>query len=123
MKRSRINPVSAKRRKRNEQERQVRLAFLIAHPYCMAKEAGAPGECFASLHVHEPWSRARGGPTDDPRNMTTVCDFHNAQISQDAETMVWAGENNFLVHAWHGEEWLDEQRHQCRNDRCAFAAV
>lgn len=101
-------------------EKAVRQGYLEHHPYCEAQRAGAPGSCYGAIHVHEPWTRARGGPTDDPLNMRAVCDHHNLQISQDSETMQWAKEYGFLVSAHHGAEWLSMQKHSCSNSKCQF---
>ena len=96
----------------------VRDAYLDAHPHCEAAREGAPGRCWGDLTVHEPWTRARGGPTADPVNMRTVCAHHNTAISQHVETMRWAetvtprlpAERLFLVSAAWGPTWLNIRR-------------
>ena len=89
----------ARVRPRDEQLRQ--------YPFCEARVQHAPGDCYGALTVHGPWTRARGGPIDDRRNMTTVCAQHNRAISQDVETMRWAEANEFLISADDGPAWLD----------------
>ena len=84
---------------------------LREYPYCEAARAVAPqvstwSMCWGSLTVHEPWTRARGGPVDDRRNMVTLCSEHNRQISQDDRMMAWAERHGFLIHADDGPAWL-----------------
>ncbi len=92
----------------------ARDAYLAQHPYCEAAREGAPGRCWGGLTVHEPWTKARGGPIDDPVNMRAVCSWHNTQISQHARTMGWAEslpyERLFLVSAAWGPTWLETRR-------------
>lgn len=123
MKRSRIKPVSKKKRLQQNDERSIRRGYLEAHPYCQGHDDGAPGDCYGALHIHEPWTRARGGPTDDPRNMRTCCDFLNTQISQSYDTMVWAKENGYLVSSHEGPRYLEEHPHDCGNPVCLFVEV
>ena len=104
-----IRRESKKRAKELKDEIPIRKAYMERQKRCLAKDAGAPGECFGRLECHEPWSRARGGPTDDERNFRAVCSEHNRRISQDVETMRWAWNNGFLVHSWEGPEWLQAQ--------------
>ncbi|KKL67721.1 hypothetical protein LCGC14_2132120 [marine sediment metagenome] len=93
---------SKKRAAKRRREAGVRTEYLVAHPYCEAARAGAPGVCFGRLAVHEPLTRARGGSTGDPANMRTCCAGHNTAISQNVETMRWAYRAGFLKHAWEG---------------------
>lgn len=96
----------------------VRDAYLAAHRYCEARYAGAPGRCHGADTVHEPWTRARGGPIDDSANMRTCCVAHNTAISQDSRTMNWAETVTdrlpyvelFLVSAAEGATWLELRR-------------
>jgi hypothetical protein len=58
------------------------------------------------VHVHEIWTRARGGPIDDPRNFATLCDRHTTDVSQDVLTMRWALAHGLLVTRAAGPAWL-----------------
>lgn len=82
-------------------ERQLRL-----YPLCEVRRL-RPHDCFGGLTVHEPWTRARGGPIDDPRNMVTVCAEANRLISQDADWIRWATDVGVLIHASQGSAWLE----------------
>lgn len=95
----RLNSRSKKRIARDAKEKPIRQAYLAQHPHCEAEKAGAPGECYGRLTVHEVLTRARGGSTGDPKNMRVCCVAHNENISQDVETMRWAYEAGFLLHA------------------------
>ena len=127
MKRARINPISDRKRRQIRDEKAVRNAYKKAHPYCEAKEHicsfpdGIPGDCFGALQVHEPWQRGQGGPTDDPRNLRTVCAFHNTQISQDTDTRNWALFHGFSVKMSKAVEWFEAEHHECRaGEDCPF---
>lgn len=104
-----VNRVSSGQADAIERRVRPRDAQLREVSYCEARREGAPGNCYGGLTVHEPWTRARGGPIDDRRNMRTVCSQHNRAISQDADTMAWAYEHNFIVKADDGPAWLDVQ--------------
>ncbi len=103
----------------------VRDAYLAAHRYCEPERAGAPGACSGMFTVHEPWTRARGGPIDDPANMRTACAHHNTMISQDSRTMNWAETVTnrlpyvelFLVSAAQGAVWLELRRMHLEDTR------
>ena len=123
LKRSRIKPMSAKKRAQTNDEREIRRGFMDYHPYCMAAEGGAPHGCYGDLSVHEVWTRARGGPTGDIRNLAVVCFEHNRLISQDSKTMTWAKENGYLVSAHEGPRFLEEHPHDCGNPKCPFVEV
>lgn len=89
-------------------ESPARQAWLRFERRCQVRVLGgfvAP-PCSIDLHVHEPWARGRGGPTDDPRNMATSCDWHNEWISQDPDGQAFGYANNLLVHDYEGAAWL-----------------
>lgn len=99
-----MKPVSARQAAKNAARKPVREAQLHRYPYCEGR--AYRHVCFGGLTVHEPWTRGRGGPIDDQRNMRTVCAEFNRRISQDAIVMRWAHENGFLVRASEGPAWL-----------------
>ena len=94
-----IAPRSGKQRDREARRRPVRAAYMAAHPLC---EFGA---CLSrSTECHEPWTRARGGPTDDLRNMAALCHWHHDRITFNPKE---ATELGWLVPAWDGPRWLE----------------
>ena len=127
MKRSPINRMSKRKRLQLNDEKVIRDAYRKAHPYCEAHEHSCafpdkiPCECFGELQVHEPWQRGQGGPTDDPRNLRVVCAHANTQISQHAPTRNWALFHGFSVKRARGAEWLENEKHKCRQgEGCPF---
>ena len=94
---STLGNVSPKQRVKNRKRAPVRDAYIKAYPMC---ETGC-GE--RADDVHEPWTRARGGPIDDPRNMMSVSrqchDWIHAH-NDESEFRCW------LVSAVDGPEWL-----------------
>lgn len=100
-----MRPVSAKQARKQRSRKLPRERQIRLHPYCEVQRLRRH-ECFGGLTVHEPWSRARGGPIDDQRNMLTVCAEANRLISQDADWIAWATSKGLLVHAAQGPAWL-----------------
>jgi hypothetical protein len=54
-------------------------------------------------HCHEPWSRGRGGPIDDRRNLLLLCPPCHAMVHENPK---WSAENGLLVSAADGPDWL-----------------
>ena len=96
--------ISARQNAKQAARKPLREAQLRKYPFCEGRDYRHV--CFGGLTVHEPWTRARGGPIDDARNMVTVCAEFNRRISQDAAVMRWATLNGFLIHSAAGPEWL-----------------
>tara|TARA_Y100000310_G_scaffold93475_2_gene90961 strand:- start:3955 stop:4422 length:468 start_codon:yes stop_codon:yes gene_type:complete len=112
LKKSRIRRISKKAAREARARKKLTDAQLAEFPFCEVFRApGANfetlGFCLGPLHVHEPWTRARGGPKADRRNMVSACDHHNDLISQDADVMAWAHRVGLLVHAHDGPAWLE----------------
>jgi len=93
---------------KNDMERRRVHTRPMYEQECIAKVRGAHiiPPCSDGPTVHEPWTRGRGGPKDDPANMVPMCAFHNTWVSQDAEGQRWAEANDLLIHAWEGPRWL-----------------
>lgn len=108
MKRSALKRSPMKKRipEKAAAERPVRQAWLRAHPVCEWPHLCNPRIPAYALTVHEPWTRARGGPTDDPRNFVTLDAETNRLVSQDAGYMRRAYELGMLVSAAAGPGWL-----------------
>lgn len=90
----------------SDEERAIRQAWLRFQPRCEISGEGVP-PCFGERHVHEPWPRARLGPTDDPRNFVTACDHHNTWLSQTVGGLVWGKEHGMLFSTNEGRRWLE----------------
>ncbi len=103
-----LRPFSERRAAEMKAESPVRQAFMRYERKCQFKALGgfAVPPCFGELHIHEPWTRGGGGPTDDPRNMAVSCDFHNGWCQQSSEGREFAYANGLLVHDYEGEAWL-----------------
>ena len=105
MKRSPLNragalrPMSVKYALEVAEAKESRRDYLLEHNFCEARAAGAPGDCFGELHVHETLPRGRGGKITDRSLFKSVCDFHNERISMDVATMRWAESAGFLEHS------------------------
>lgn len=101
-----MRPASAKTARRRADAREVRSLYLAARPYCEIARAGIGTPCFGAIHPHEVWTRGRGGPLDDVRNLASACDRHNTDVSQDADAMAFAYAHDLLVHRRDGAAWL-----------------
>ena len=89
--------ISSRQRAKVRRRVPVRDAYKSAHPRCE--------RCGDRMRdVHEPWTRARGGPIDDPRNMMSVCRTCHDYIHQHNEE---SERNGWLVPAALGQAWLD----------------
>ena len=89
--------VSSGQREKNRKRAPVRDEYKRAHPRCE--------RCWDRMwDVHEPWTRARGGPIDDPRNMMSVCRTCHDYIHLHNEE---SERNGWLVPAWRGPAWLE----------------
>lgn len=102
-----MSKTSAKRAGEIAEESPVRRAWVRAHPRCETKAIGgfAVSPCMGDLHVHEIWPRGQGGPTDDPRNFSTQCDYHNGALQQ-SDLRDFGLANGLLVRAAEGPRWL-----------------
>ena len=94
---STLGNVSPKQAAKNRKRKPVRDAYLAAHLMCET-DCGQ-----RAVDVHEPWTRKRGGPIDDPRNFMAVCRECHDWIHGHADE---ATEQGWLVKAEFGPEWL-----------------
>jgi len=94
VKRSRINPVSAKRAKLNPIRASFRKRILEER---MACEARIRGCTMMPTDVHEIKTRARGGSIIDEHNVLALCRSCHVFIT---ENPGWAVETGFVVHSW-----------------------
>lgn len=94
---STLNRVSTRQGIKNRKRVPVRDSYKVAHPRCE--------RCRDRMwDVHEPWTKARGGPIDDPRNMMSVCRTCHDYIHQHNEE---SERNGWLIPAALGRAWLD----------------
>ncbi len=100
-----MRSISRKRAAKMRAEAGPRREFLKGRQCALLAMPGH--RCFGGMSVHEPWSRGRGGPTDDLRNWLAVCFEGNRMLSQDADTMQWGLEHGMLVRAADGARWLE----------------
>lgn len=104
MKRSPMRARSAKQVGKDKSRQPVKRDYLASHRRC---EAQVQGWCSGSSeHVHEPWTRARGGPINDARNMLALCFMCHAWVhSNPAESE----QRGWLVSAANGPSWLESR--------------
>ena len=95
MKRSPLNPVSAKRRAQAPQRRALRERVLSDTPLCVANITDLCGH--VATDVHEVKTRGRGGSILDDANCIALCRPCHSFITTNPE---WATTNGFMVHAW-----------------------
>ena len=95
---STLRSVGKKQARKNRRRTPLRQAYLAAYPRC---ETGCGRR---SVDVHEPWTRARGGPIDDPRNFMAVARECHDWIHQHNDE---AEERGWLVPAEFGAAWRE----------------
>ena len=94
---STLGNVSPKQRVKIDKRIPVRDAYLLDHVMC---ETGCG---WYAEHVHEPWTRAGGGPIDNPDNFMAVSSVCHDWIHGHRPA---AEERGWLVKASHGAAWL-----------------
>jgi hypothetical protein len=98
VKRSRINPVSKKRKALTSERNQTRMAVFSRSSRC---EANVEPICsYHATDVHEIKTRARGGSITDVNNCLALCRNCHRFIT---DNPAWALEHGYVVHAWAGE--------------------
>ena len=98
MKRSRINPMSAKRKALIAKRNDTRHAVFERTSRC---EANVEPYCsYHATDVHEIKTRARGGSITDVDNCLALCRSCHRFIT---DNPAFALEHGFVVHAWAGE--------------------
>ena len=95
MKRSRLNPISKKRRTLNVKRRTFVADILKERPYCEARIRYVCST--ASVDVHEILTRARGGSIIDPINALALCRPCHTFIT---ENPAFSQEYGFTVHSF-----------------------
>lgn len=97
MKRSRLSPMSKKRRASLAERERVRLEVFQRDRYCQffnyaktAQPSLTAGElvdlpaCAGPRTTHHLWKASAGGPYI-PENLTTLCSFHNGFVEDEPD--------------------------------------
>lgn len=85
MKRSRIKPMSAKRRAELEQRPRIRAAVFLRDGYrCRLAGIDGAGRCFGDLTPHHVVKASQGGAYDIG-NLVSLCAQHNDRLEADAD--------------------------------------
>lgn len=94
LKRSEIRRVSKKREAANRRRREMKNELWPdgVRPRCVV-----PWCTRLADNIHEPLSRARGGPIDHPDNSEPSCDPHNEEMTHEPP---WAYELDLVIHSW-----------------------
>ena len=106
-----MRPRSKRKTEQIARELEIRNAYKAAHPICemwptwIAGFAKRPDCLYSATDLHEPWTRAQGGPTDDPRNMRHLCrNCHSWLDTVDGRR--WGIVYGFRVAKGQGAAWL-----------------
>lgn len=104
MKRSRVNPISAKRRERIA-KRRLTMAIVEERDgwRCQAQRVWRH-DCSGPLVGHEPRKRSAGGDETDPDCVLLVCNYVNQLVEQEPN---WARSLGLSVHSWEGWRWSE----------------
>ena len=103
MKRTRIKPVSDKRRAVNvERRRMLEQTFGKRESWrCSLRDTpsalAAFGACFGEVNGHEVLKRSQGGSIVDPENIVLLCNHHNSQVEM---FPVEAHKFGLMRHVW-----------------------
>jgi hypothetical protein len=102
MKRSRINPVSAKRKIENAQRKVLMLekfgprdGWKCSIPRYETPPGTPP--CYGYVNGHEILKRSRGGSIIDMANVVLLCDLHNDWVEMNP---TWAHDVGLAAHNW-----------------------
>jgi hypothetical protein len=91
--RTRLAPVSAKRRQENRERRAMaEQRWPDGRPMCVVPWCGRLAD-----DLHEPLTRARLGSITDPDNTVPTCRGHNGELTEEPD---WGYSLSLLVHSW-----------------------
>ena len=96
IRRTRLRARSPKTQRVYVERRQLVARLLAERPVCEV-----PWCTSASVDIHEPLTRARGGSILDEDNCRAVCRMHHDLIHANAEP--WIEDLGFLRHSWDGQ--------------------
>lgn len=84
---------SKKRQQANRERREMKNAmFPDGRPECVVPWCGRLAD-----DLHEPLTRARRGPINDPDNAVPTCRRHNSELTEEPD---WGYSLHLLVHSW-----------------------
>ncbi|WP_214103173.1 hypothetical protein [Acrocarpospora catenulata] len=94
MKRTPLRSVSAKRAAENRRRREMKNELWPdgIRPRCVV-----PWCAHLADDIHEPLTRARGGPIDHPDNSEPCCRDHNGELTREPE---WGYRYDLLIHSY-----------------------
>ncbi|NAS22448.1 hypothetical protein GT755_12225 [Herbidospora sp. NEAU-GS84] len=94
LKRVPLKSVSDKRRAENRRRRAMKDELWPdgIRPRCVVPWCGRLAD-----DLHEPLTRARGGPIDDPDNAEPCCRQHNEELTREP---AWGYDLDLLIHEW-----------------------
>lgn len=87
----------SKKRARALRRRRIMLERVGFDRRCEARQSVPRVECWGQTDPHEPRTRARGGPIDDPNNLMWLCSAHHQWTHQNQDE---AHELGLLKHSW-----------------------
>jgi len=94
--RTRLRPVSDKRRAENRQRRDMVTVLYPERPKCSVPWCPSLAD-----DLHEPLLRSRGGSITSPENACPLCRPHHDQVTFAPESeLQWAYDLKILVHSW-----------------------
>lgn len=97
MRRSRIKPMSSRRRADVAARAEVVRQVHERDRTCQAAPVWPDVECGGGFDVHEPLTRARGGNPLDPDQCVLLCHFHHRAVHDNPDR---SHELCLLKHAW-----------------------
>jgi hypothetical protein len=104
VKRSRLRPVSKKRRALNAERAQIMLCafgprdqWVCIFQHRPEWRAVLGGDCFGPVNGHELVKRSQGGSITDISNIRLVCDYHNGAIENYPDK---AHDLGLMRHGW-----------------------
>jgi len=98
VKRSRLKPISAKRKSQTKARRELIAAVMERdRNSCQARIEGCSHH---ATDVHELKTRARGGSILEMSNCIALCRSCHSWIT---EHPAWASAHGFMLHSWDGE--------------------
>ncbi len=102
---TRLKPMSSRRVSVNHERRVFKDAYLKNFPNCEVRVTPLCRSVIAStVDLHEPWTRARGGPLNDPRNTMGTCRACHDWIHDNPEMATVRG---LLIRSQDGPAWLE----------------
>lgn len=104
MNRSRVKPISDKRRDRIS-ARRITMEIVRERDHCCQGQRVWSHECRGNLVGHEPHKRSAGGDETDVDQVLLVCEFINAFVEDEPE---WALSVGLSVHAWETWSWSQD---------------